>query len=700
MSAEDPRATPPDASSAPDGKKAKKAKPQADQFFDAKFSIEAIQNEPYEGGFTWRTVLGALFICFVMLPGIIFMGLMIGQDMGSAAEWVTIILFVEISRRAFITLRKQELYILKYTASQLTSVAGGLSLGGGMFAWLVWNRYMRNSEAFHAFGISHEIADWVAPYGEAAYQSFLSAVWLPAISVMLMAMMLNKLTQLSLGFIAFKATADMERLPFPLAPIHAEGAIALAETSQDKNKNGYRQYCFSTGVILGVVFGLFYIAVPTLSAAFLGRPIQLLPIPFLDLTTSFERWLPAGTIGLSLNLALVFVGFVLPWRIVIGMFVTAITFQIILNPIFQRLGFIPSWAPGKDAIETHVAAQIDLYISVGIGTSFAIAVIGFWGVFKAIGKFRSQRAKGEVAADVGGFDLRKLWERDIARGDPPTWVALAVWIGASIGFIALSNYLVNHGVPAEERFSIWWLIGFAFLFTPINTYINARMSGIAGQHAGVPFVTEAAIFSSGFRGVNIWFAPLPIHNYGQMADLLKETQLTRTRFTSILKAELLVFPLMIAASFVFWSYIVGLGPIPSENYPYVQKFWPQFAQLKALWAASMQEGQSLLLESIKPGLIAFALVAALSLFGLFGALGISAQYIYGGLGAMVAYPHNALLIFLGAVLGRYVFARKFGREKWTNYTPILAVGFMAGMGLTGMFSIALNFLWTSIGSAF
>jgi hypothetical protein len=58
------------------------------------------------------------------------------------------------------------------------------------------------------------------------------------------------------------------------------------------------------------------------------------------------------------------------------------------------------------------------------------------------------------------------------------------------------------------------------------------------------------------------------------------------------------------------------------------------------------------------------------------------------------------MIFAGAVLGRYVFSKKFGKEKWTNYTPILTVGFMAGMGLTGMFSIALNFLWTSIGTGF
>jgi hypothetical protein len=667
-------------------------------FFDARFSIEAIQHEPYENGFTWRTVLGALFIAFVMLPGLIFMGLMIGQDLGTAAEWVTIILFVEIARRAFVTLRKQELYILKYTASQLTHIAGGLSLGGGMFAHLVWHRYLRNSEAFASFGIAHEVPDWVAPAGEVAYQGFLSGAWWPAIWVTALSMLLSKFTQLSLGFLAFKATADMEKLPFPLAPIHAEGAIALAETSRDRHGRGYRQSCFSTGVMLGAAFGLFYVAVPTLTAAFLGRPLQLLPIPFLDLTTAFENWLPAGTIGLSLNLGLLFAGFVLPWRICVGMFVSTIAFQIAINPVLQRLGYLPSWAPGKDAIETHVSNSVDLYLSVGIGTAFAVAVVGFWGVGRALLRRRRGIAQGEVNAS--GFDLRKLWERDRPRGDPATWMAVVVWIAASLGYVVFSNHLINSGVPAEERFSVWWLISFAFVWTPINTYINARMSGIAGQHAGVPFVSEAAIFASGYRGVAIWFAPLPIANYGHMADLLKETQLTRTRFTSILKAELLVFPLLLLASWLFWSYIDGLGPIPSDNYPYVQKFWPQFAQMKALWAASLQEGQSLLLTALKPAVIGTSLAAALVCFGGFAALGISSQYLYGALGAMTGYPHTAVMIFLGAVLGRYVLAPKFGREAWTNYAPILAVGFAAGMGLVGMFSIALNFLWTSIGAGY
>jgi len=698
------------AQSTPNPKRPRKA----EQFYDAKLSIEAIQHEPYENGFTWRAVLGAFFVAFVMLPGVIFMGLMIGQDLGDAADWVVIILFVELGRRSFVQLKKQELYILKYTLSQLTHVTGGMMLGGGIFATLVWNRYMRNSESFRSFGIDQDVPDWVAPYGDAAYGTLIDQVWWPAIGVVLASMLLSKFTQFSLGYLVYKLTSDAEKLPFPLAPIAAEGAIALAETSQDKNTRGYRYYCFALGVMLGAAFGIVYVAIPVLSQALLGKPIELLPIPFLDLTTAVDDYLPAATIGISLNLGILLTGFVLPWRIVIGMFVTTMVFQLLVNPVLQINGYIPTWQLGDDAIKTHVATTLDLYLSVGIGTALAIAIVGFAGIGAAIVK---GRRRGKAVGDQDtyghedlppdevhtreGFDLKAFWRRDKQRGDPPTWLPILVWIAASAGFVYLSHYLINvyPDVPADQRFSILWLIAFAFGWTPINTYINARMSGIAGQHAGIPMLAEAAIFTSGYKRVDIWFAPLPLQNYGNMADRLRETQLTRTKFTSLIKAELLIFPLLAIASLIFWSYITSLGPIPSDNYPYVQKFWPQFATLKAVWASGLAEGDSVLLQSLKPEVIAGATVGTVILFGALSLLGVSTQYIYGGLGAMNGYPHLVIPLFVGAVLGRYVFARKFGKEQWVNYAPILAAGFGAGMGLCGMFAIAVNFLYLSVQGA-
>ncbi|MCH8473809.1 MAG: OPT/YSL family transporter [Opitutales bacterium] len=675
----------------------KKTGIENEEFFDAKFSIEAIQNEPYEDGFTWRTIVGAFFISFVMLPGLIFMGLMIGYDMGTAAEWVTIILFVEVARRSFLTLRKQELYMLKYTAGQLTHMAGGISIGGGIFGMLVYFRYLRNSDAFHTFGIAHQVPDWVAPYGDAAYNVFTHPVWYPAIIVTIASMTLSKLTQLSLGFLAYKATADVEKLPFPLAPIAAEGAIALAETSQDKNKRGYRQYCFSLGAIIGAVFGIIYVGVPTLSNAFLDQTLTIIPIPFLDLTTTMERYLPTAPIGITLNLGLIFFGFVLPWRVCMGMVASTFLFQLILNPfVFYPLGWLPTWTPGKSAIQTNVSNALDLYLSMGIGIAFAILCVGLYGMGKSWMKYRNNKDQ-----DEDGFDIKAFWRQDKPRGDVKTWLAIGVYSGVSLIYVIFCNYLVNGNLPPDvEPFPIYWLVLFAYVWTPMNTYINARMSGIAGQHAGIPFVTEGAIFASQHRGVAIWFAPLPIANYGKFADELRETQLTRTKFTSILKAELLAFPLLIIASFIFWSYIVTLGDIPSDRYPFVEQFWPQYATMQGVWASSMQEGQTLLFQSLKLEVIITSFIGSIGLFSGFSAAGLSHQYIYGGITTVTQLPHMAILIFVGALLGRFFFMRKFGKERWTNYTPILAVGFAAGMGLTGMLSIAINFLWASIGASF
>ena len=58
----------------------------------------------YEDGFTIKTVIGALFIGFIMLPGAMYMGLVAGQGLGPAAQWVTIVLFAEVARRSFVPL--------------------------------------------------------------------------------------------------------------------------------------------------------------------------------------------------------------------------------------------------------------------------------------------------------------------------------------------------------------------------------------------------------------------------------------------------------------------------------------------------------------------------------------------------------------------------------------------------------------------
>ena len=44
------------------------------------------QETQFEDGFSWKTVIGALFVGFIMLPGALYLGLMAGQGLGPAAE--------------------------------------------------------------------------------------------------------------------------------------------------------------------------------------------------------------------------------------------------------------------------------------------------------------------------------------------------------------------------------------------------------------------------------------------------------------------------------------------------------------------------------------------------------------------------------------------------------------------------------------
>jgi hypothetical protein len=51
---------------------------------------------------------------------------------------------------------------------------------------------------------------------------------------------------------------------------------------------------------------------------------------------------------------------------------------------------------------------------------------------------------------------------------------------------------------------------------------------------------------------------------------------------------------------------------------------------------------------------------------------------------------------LGAWLGHRYFKKRYGEENWMRYAPVLLAGFFCGMGLIGMFGIALALVAKSV----
>ena len=281
---------------------------------DQPSDVDLLERGPYRNGFSMRTVTGALFVALIMMPGAIYMGLVAGQSLGAAAEWVTIILFAEIARRSFTSLRRQEVYVLFYVASGIAAVTvAHLALAGGPFSLTIWNQYLL--QAPETSTISEQIPNWVVPPVDspAIQDRNLAHVdwwWSPAkgilspILLICFGYVLGRMAFFGLGYLVFRLTSDKERLPFPLAPIEAEGSTALAESterdaSSGKRKVSWRRNVFSVGASLGIVFGAVYMLLPVVSGLFLAKPIMIFPIPFLDFTSNVESVLPGSLISIK-----------------------------------------------------------------------------------------------------------------------------------------------------------------------------------------------------------------------------------------------------------------------------------------------------------------------------------------------------------------------------------------------------------------
>ena len=181
-----------------------------------------------------------------MLPGALYLGLVAGQGLGPAAEWVTIVLFSEIMRRSFLPMKRQEIYILYYVAASLTGLAADKGISGGPFGGLIWNQYFVQSPQARSWrgrfrtGSCRPPARWrccTAPSSIAA--------WAVPILLLVVGEVLGRLNWMSAGYFLFRVTSDIEQLPFPMAPVAASGATALAEAAS--KEESWRWRVFSIG---------------------------------------------------------------------------------------------------------------------------------------------------------------------------------------------------------------------------------------------------------------------------------------------------------------------------------------------------------------------------------------------------------------------------------------------------------------------
>ena len=627
-----------------------------------------------------RSVIGCIFIGLVMMPASMYLSLLVGSDLTGAARWVTVILFVELARRSFTTLSRPEIFILFYMTGAMLSPP---------FSGLLWTQYFVTSQPAQAYGIADHIPAWIAPSRQIIEQrTFFTWGWLGPIAMIVLGQLLGRIDRFGLGYVLFRITSDVEKLPFPMAPVGALGVTALADSSASGTGEapGWRWRVFAIGGMIGLVFGALYVGIPALSSTFLKKPIQLIPVTFVDLTTSTQSILPATPVTLSLDLGNILVGMVLPFYAVLGSFIGLILTWI-ANPILYATGQLPGWKPEMNALDTAFSNHVDLYLSFGIGLALAIAIIGFYHVGASLVRRTNEPRSDGPSSETAKSKWEALLRPPPGRGDIPFWAGIAIYLFSTSAYIVLCRFMV-------PEFPLWILIAYGFVYTPLISYVAARMEGIAGQWVDIPMVREAtfiASHSAGYNGVGIWFAPIPINNYAGLVVDFRTQELTGTKFTSLIKAEVIIFPVVVISSILFSQYLWRLAPIPSAQYPFANKMWELSARQQALMQSSTLEqsggaGREFY-EAIKWKVIASGTGIGVVAYAILAAAGAPTMLCYGlvrGLGTGIASGMFPQL--LGALLARFYFEKRFGLA-WQQYAPVLLAGFSCGMGLISMFSL-------------
>jgi len=660
----------------------------------------------FKNGFGWTTVIGILFCGLVMLPGSIYLGLMTGGDMTSAATWVTLILFGEIARRALKPLPKENLVVLHHAATFM--IAGVALMPGGPFGQLVYRAYLVTSDAIRDSGMREAFPSWWVPGPESAAileRNLLHADWAVPIALVFALAVLGLVKRYTLGYFFFRLTSDVEKLAFPLAPIAAQGVMALAEedakpegsllsrATEEAAPTMTRWRLFSLGAVLGLAFGAIQVGVPAITGLFLAKPVYLIPQPFLDTTTLTQGILPATPTGMVIDVGVILLGFVLPFYAVIGTFI-AIVLTMVLNPILRHAGVLTQWQPGMDTVNTAFSNRIDFWLSFEIGAALGICAVSIVAVVRQLRK--SAKAGGRT-----GDPREDLWHKPrLGRGDFPMVAVLAVYAVVSLVLIGLIHFMV-------PQFPISFLFLFAFIYVPFISYVNARLLGISGQTVEIPFLREGALILSGARGVDVWLAPIPVENYGSMAQSFRVTELTGVKFTSLLKADLVALPVLFLCSMLYWAFIWNANAVPSDIFPAAQVHWELMSKNQALIysstfvppgeeAGSFDIMNSEFMKAIHPGVIATGFAGTTLAFVLLSAFGLPIMLIYGFIRGIGTLPHSMMLEIVGVFLGRFYFQKKFGRQNFLRMAPTILAGYFTGVGLMAMATISLNLIKEAI----
>lgn len=639
-----------------------------------------------EEGFTWRSLSAIVYAAVFLAPATLYLSLVAG--VGISAVYVVVILFTEIARIWGKPLKKQEVYVMYTFVGWATGIT--FFLGNVVFRHYFMTSPIAWSFTDPATGlpIPEVVPTWWAPTpGSVAYsvRSMLRPEWFLPIAVGISFIVFWFVAEIALTMLCAQLYIQTEPLTFPLQRMDAQVVITLSE------REPYRMRVFTISAFVGLVFATLQYAIPIISLGVFGVSAYFLPIPWLDLTTSVvERIFPGGCFAIPTDLLAYATGFLLPWEVAVSMFVGSMSTSLVGNWL-ARTTFAPyfpewslEWVPGTPIMTIMQRSILWVWFSPFIGFTLA-------GAFLTIFKTRRYIVKSIKS-------LTKLSKSSREAGYLPLHVIIVMYLIGTGGPILLFLTLV-------PRWSGWLplvLIPLSVGWPLISALFSTRAVGEAGYGISVPYLWNATIIATGYPYADAWFIPagsmVAGHTAPGMVASLKVASLTNTKPSSYFKGLIFIIPVVWIMGFIYVSLFWTIAPIPSAVYPIPRISWPINIMEQSLWITKR-------VTSFKPNLIASSFVG-MTLIGVAG--GILRSYLhipFSLIGLIVGACYSSLLFppytfasFLGALVGRYVLQRRFGKEWWLTYRAAIVAGVATGegvmVGITAAAIMIAKCLWT------
>jgi len=620
---------------------------------------EPVAVKEFKSGLTWRSVFACIYMIFVFTPAIIWFRLsIVGVAVGGAVSFCTLLIFVEISRLSGNPITKHEAVIL-------FNLAVLASLPTNYFINMIYREYFVLSDIAHRFGVSQYVPTWYAPPAESGVwelRTFLHPAWIMPFFVLFASSFFAIFSGLFFGLLAREIYIETERLPFPLQMVNVDAVVTLTERQED------RLAILTYASIVSLIYGVLLYTIPTASGAF-GNMIRFIPVPWIDFTYEIEKMLPGGAFGIGTDLVLIAMGLMLPFRVVLSMFIGSLAIFMVLNPLLVNLkmtNWATRWTPGMDFSLIWRESTLWFWACPVIGMALAAGVTPILMHPRTIAK--------AFKFGYGGSEER------ISGNPPPKWLMIFSFLFGAGGLIALNWWLV-------PDFPLWALFLFQVVFPFLLMITQVRMLGVTGQSFSPPYLSQLTILASGYTKYDAWFLPFQLTPGTWWCSNFKICQLTETKIESWIKAYLLCWPLAMIMVFVYVSFFWQMAPIPSALFPAPAIEWPVTATYQAIWITRP-------IGFFDPLLIIEFFIGTAILTALFDFLHLPISMLSVVVGVNTPLP-STFSMFIGAIIG-LVLSRIFGKTWFNKYRATISAGFFLGEGIAVVIGTALALLARAI----